>query len=273
MLTVVFAHYSAEHHIRKSDIYYLTELKKIATKIIFVSTSNLNPNEKQKLKDLCDVILTRPNQGLDFCSYQLGLRHADLAGSDRLLLANDSVYGPIYPIKNIYQKFEQSSADAYGQTISYEHQKHLQSYFMLFKPTAHQHPAFQAFWQKVEPLENKKQIIQRYEIGLTQTLEQAGLLVDALYNQQLNKAQQAFAIIAQTQTKAWAKTSLKLLIKLLKGQDLNLNPTHHLAKELIKRYNAPLLKKELMDKNPHSIKLKTIQKRISAVQTNDTRTS
>ncbi len=258
-LITIFAHFNRNNEVTLSDLYYLEEIKKISEKIIFVSTSKLDDEQRKKLSTTCALVLTRPNQGLDFCSYKLGLQYVELNDNQNLLLANDSVYGPIFALSNIYQKFLDNPAEAYGQTISYEHKKHLQSYFMLFKPKAHQHPSFLNFWKNIQSLDNKKLIIQQYEIGLSNTLEKACIKIDALHNQPYSKLRQLFCILQTTQFQHKSHALFIHLKKLMNKKDLNFNPTHYLAEQLHTKYQAPLVKKELLDKNPKNINLKTLK--------------
>jgi lipopolysaccharide biosynthesis protein len=77
--------------------------------------------------DCCDVLL-RENSGLDFASWSAGFaKHAPMMGA-RLLLANDSVYGPIGDLRHGLERLTCRPADFYGMVESVEIAPHLQSW-------------------------------------------------------------------------------------------------------------------------------------------------
>jgi lipopolysaccharide biosynthesis protein len=97
-----------------------------------------------------------------------------------LLIANDSVFGPVNPIENIVQEWRQSGADFYGMTDSYEIKHHLQSYFMLFSRSVLESQAFDDFWENVGVVKDKSTLIFKYEIGLSRSLVAAGFEMGCL---------------------------------------------------------------------------------------------
>ena len=79
-------------------------------------------------------IINRENKGYDFYGWKTGLekytRYKDHVG---LLLANDSVIGPLFSISNIVSTLENCDADVIGMTDSFQFHPHLQSYFLYCK--------------------------------------------------------------------------------------------------------------------------------------------
>ena len=129
------------------------------------------------LEPFCRLIITRRNIGYDFGAIRELLFMLDLPRleTERLLIVNDSVYGPLVPIKDILSKADLDEADVWGLTESWQHRYHLQSYFLLVGRRAMTHPAWQKFWGNVRQVSCKQWVVHRYEIGLTQKLLRAGL--------------------------------------------------------------------------------------------------
>lgn len=254
-VSVIFAHYSKTNCIDAACIHSLQGLKSIADEIIFISTSNLSQTEKAKISPYCKIIECRENMGLDFGSYQFGLSFINKNKTDYLILTNDSVYGPIYPLQETLHKAIHSSAQIFGITLSYEKHKHLQSFFMLFKKEAFTHSAFNLFWEQIDLHKPKQEIILDYEIGLSQTLLNNGLKIDALYNKNFNIYIKVLLFIWHTQTRYKLYRLKKLIHKQTHNRDIGFNPLHILAEKLVKKHRVPYIKKELIDKNPYQIHL------------------
>jgi hypothetical protein len=254
-VVTIFAHYNAENIIDNACLQNLAGLKAISNQIIFISTSNLPEIEITKVQQYCDIIQCRENVGLDFGSYQLGLRLIDKETIDYLILSNDSVYGPIYPLQETLDKAIKSPADVFGITLSNEKYPHLQSYFLIFKKKVINSAAFNDFWQNLDLGKDKKEIIHDYEIGLSRTLAEATFELDALYKCNLNTFQKIFIFVINTQLGYKLYRLKKLIYKLQKRKDLGFNPTHLMADSLIHKNKIPFIKKELIEKNPYKIKL------------------
>ena len=110
-------------------------------------------------------------------------RHAlselDLSVVDELVLANSSVFGPIYPLAPIFEQMAERDCDFWGMTDSFEIRWHVQSYFLVIKRRALQSSAFSQFFDAVLPYRDKDQVIRSYELGLTRFLREHGLKPDA----------------------------------------------------------------------------------------------
>ena len=117
--TAVFAHYDKNNLIQDYVVYYLSELKKCAEKIIFVSDSDVLPEELKKM-------------------------------------ANDSCYAPLFPFEEMFSAMSKKPLDFWGATSSdsgikkedenvYCRFNHIQSYFVVFKPAVFNSDIFNKF--------------------------------------------------------------------------------------------------------------------------------
>ena len=269
-IVCIFAHYHPKNQINQACLKYLNSLKEIADEIIFISTSKLPVTETDKIKQLCKTIKCRENMGLDFGSYKLGLSYVDTSITDYLILANDSVYGPIYPLQKTLDKAIRLNSDVFGITLSDEKERHLQSFFLIFNQRVITSDSFNAFWQNVDSSKNKSQIILDYEIGLSQQLLNAGFTLNALYEIKINKYLKILLFILKTQYGYKFFRFKKLIYKMQKGKDLGFNPMHLMAYNLVKKHKIPFIKKELIEKNPYQIKLsKSLLKLVAPLKNED----
>jgi dTDP-4-dehydrorhamnose reductase len=178
----VFAHYDKHNIVDDYVLYYLENLKLIADKIIFVSDNNLPEIEQNKLQNLCHKIIAKKHGEYDFGSYKRGLEEAYQYSQDydAIIIANDSCYGPIRPLNNIFKTMEYSDCDFWGLTVNQEqYLPHLQSYFLVFNKKIINSEIFKNFFRKVKREDNKQNIIENYEIALTPAFIDAGFKMDS----------------------------------------------------------------------------------------------
>ena len=170
----VYAHYDPEGIIHDYVVEQMRQLAVARFRVTFVSNARkLTEESAAAVKPFCRQVIWRRNLGYDFGAYKDGIAHlGDLDGCDRLLLMNDSVYGPFRPLDAILDAVSPSQLDFWGITDSWDRHYHLQSYFILFFPTAITSRAFRKFWRRLPYVNNKLWVIRNGEIMLTQRLTQ-----------------------------------------------------------------------------------------------------
>ena len=183
----IFAHYDKDNVIDDYVIYYLNALKKVAQKIIFVSDCDLKTAETDKLQGIADEIIAKKHGEHDFGSYKRGFLFAQesnwLTGTDILIFANDSCYGPFFPLENVFEKMEQEKSDFWGITQNNKfkifkncpwgetcEKAHIQSYFFVLKKEVFNSDVFLNFIKSIKKEKNRDEIILKYEIGLSELL-------------------------------------------------------------------------------------------------------
>lgn len=177
----LFAHYATTGRIEPYVRYHLKALKELGVSTIFISTDeNLTEDAAGPIKDHVSVILVRKNIGLDFGSWYEGLRRAgDVTRFRRLILANDSIYGPLFDLKPVFADMEARGYDAWGITESLQIRWHLQSYFLVLNNPVLGSAPFRRFWERLRFFRNKSNVIQFYEIGFSRMLLHAGFRLSA----------------------------------------------------------------------------------------------
>lgn len=170
----VFAHFDKDNIVDEYVLFYLRDIRKVADRVVFVSASSLNSETISRLKNICDSVIIRKNEGYDFASWQTALKSETLKDFDELILCNDSVYGPLLPLELVFGAMRGESCDFWGMTGSHDIAYHIQSYFLVFKKTILDSGVFQKFWESTNIPQSKKEVIKLCEIGLSQTLLSAG---------------------------------------------------------------------------------------------------
>jgi lipopolysaccharide biosynthesis protein len=178
---VLFAHFDLQGIVDPYVVYYLKALHGLGATIVFVSGSpNLSPESVAPIKALCAGVFTRRTLSLDFGSWHLAWcilrgRGWSLEQFDRLVVANDSVFGPLFPIDEMWSSFR--DADMYGAIESAEQSPHLQSFLLAWDLNSRTRAFLDEFWDGFQYIVNKNILIQRYELGLSERARQAGLSV------------------------------------------------------------------------------------------------
>jgi len=254
----VFNHYDRNGVVHDFAAHYLRQLTEAGFTVIFVSNApRLSREAVDHLRPSCALILRRANVGYDFGALKDGIGQIPvLERVDALLLVNDSVYGPFHPLKDIVTRMD-GSADVWGITDSWEHQFHLQSFFLLFGRAAVQSPAFARFWSSVRYVQSKEWIIEKYEIGLTGTLMAGGLRCRALYPYREAAAAFLEAVegrnLLRDQGRHPAERAFFAKAHAAIEGGAALNSTHYFWDYLIERMGCPFLKRELLRENPEGI--------------------
>ncbi|GAB3752297.1 hypothetical protein GCM10027591_00140 [Zhihengliuella somnathii] len=180
-LLVVMAHFDFERRLREHTFRTMQTLAADADRVVVVSTSGLEEPDLARVPDKVEF-LSRANYGYDFYSYKWGLDAAgDFGDYDRLIICNDSFVGPLVPLRNIVKSQQARSCDLMGMTFSHHHGGHVQSFFMSVNSHVARSRAFRRFWQDMEPVTNRMDVILKYEIGFSRAIEDAGFTLGSYF--------------------------------------------------------------------------------------------
>lgn len=230
----IFAHYDRSNEVKRYIVHHVEQLAALCDRVDFVSTCEHLPEaERAKLAPYCSRILLKDNRGFDFSMWRHAIDDLDLGDYGELVLTNSSVYGPVAPLAPVFDAMGAAACDLWSITENFEHDWHLQSYFLVFKTNVLRSKAFAAFWQAVLPYRQKWQVIRSYELGLTQFFTDAGFRCRAY-------------LPSSSLFPPWPVDLL------YRGK--RRNPTARHAARLL-RLGAPYVKVELLGPNPTEVRL------------------
>lgn len=193
----IIAQYTPGITATKSLFPLVRSLQNLGYSVIVVSSCDISagPGEEGRLEEksfqeirwvdvdvVCNrpndvVLVCRPNEGYDFGSWAAAFYLIpQLLDVDFLLQVNDSIVGPFWGLDAIVENFENSYGDIWGLVRSRQHFPHLQSYFVGYKRDVLKSAAFSAFWSSVRPQKSKRNVIDRYELGLSSILRREGFV-------------------------------------------------------------------------------------------------
>jgi len=153
---------------------HLEGLRPVVKRLILVSNSPLDPASRAMAESICDRVIVRPNTGWDFAAWRDVLATEDAAGFDRIILTNSSVIGPLYPLGPICEEMDARAPDIWGMVLSHNKGLHLQSYFLCASAGVVASDAWRSFWCSVQDIDDKRQVIQSYEVGFSRAMTASG---------------------------------------------------------------------------------------------------
>jgi len=225
-LICLFAHFNARREVSQYVITFLEHLESLGFEILFISNSPI----KQEYRDLLIVkirnchLFERESKGADFGAWKWATEHNIIPeNTDYLLLTNDSLYGPIFPLKPIVEKMlSKPEIDFWSLTDSYQGGWHLQSYFLCLSKKVLVSGAFKKIFNPEIREFNKNA-----DLELTKTLSDSGF--------------RGIAFIPYSQLSPnFEESNAK-------------NPIHFFWDHLIEQFHFPFVKKELILDNPENI--------------------
>ncbi len=211
--------------------YFIQQLHKVADYILVVVNGTLTPEGRQRLQGCSDDLFVRPNEGYDSWGYKEGIEFIGwdrLREYDQLVIANSSIYGPIYPFEELFEKMDAEDCDCWGMTAA-EEKRNVKKWFGVplkwgYKPWSvpsnfhvyknqvlHSYEFFR-FWEELRPIRNYFEACVYMEFTLVQGLKDAGFKWSTVYQGGLEKEYPA--------------------------------PTIYGAYDLITKYNLPIIRKK-----------------------------
>lgn len=170
----LFAGYDADGIIDDSLIHYVRALAKLGD-VVLCMDSNCNKPQVQKLKPFVLHAIAKRHEEYDFGSYKRAYiwahNHLDLSKYDFLYMVNDSVYGPLFPLRPYLETMESCNTNAFGlvKNIKASH-PHIQSWFIGMQPNVFLSEWFNSFITGVTKQESKGAITHMYEHGFTKNI-------------------------------------------------------------------------------------------------------
>lgn len=176
----LIAHYSATDVVSRSVDALLDSLHDAGFATVLVSTSEVRNALRFSPGKQPGVVIRRPNVGYDFGSWASAITsHPELAGK-RTLLLNDSLAGPFVSAADLFRRFQATGAEVWGLIGSGQFHWHIQSYCLGMAPNVLSDSSVRRFWEDVQPLPTKADVIGAYELGQTRLLLSRGFTIDVV---------------------------------------------------------------------------------------------
>lgn len=230
-LICLFVHFNARMTVSDYVLFYLEHLASMGLEICFISNSPVKTEYKNlvsaKIKNC--RIFERENKGADFGAWKWAIENKIVPeDADYILLTNDSLYGPFFPLTPIVEAMKSKpNSDFWGFTDSYQGGWHIQSYFFWLSKKVFDSGAFKKVFEQEFDDMDKLQIIEKGELQLSRSLSDSGFKGSAYIAYP--------AIIPDSEV--WNSK----------------NPTHFFWEQLLEKFHFPFIKKEVVLQNPEAV--------------------
>jgi hypothetical protein len=254
--------------------------------VIVVSNSKkINDQSLRELRLRSIAVLERPNIGYDFGAYRDGvlwtLQH--FGAVDRLLLINDSVFGPVDLDSDLFDKAFAIDADIVGLLDSMEKRYHFQSFWLMFNRAVVASKKFEQYWINTPYFQDKNTVVDKLETRILNYFLQADFTSEAVFQvdtvtqravqnfmreiDQLSRASGERELVdsapkpetptdrlrlVQRGTPLRARLDYLRQIVGILNHGVAMNPSVFMWRTLLQDFNFPYIKREIFTKNPVS---------------------
>lgn len=204
----LLAGYDRDGVIHDYVVHMAKNLSRIS-EVYYCSDNELRAGEQIKLCGVAKICCSERHGKYDFGSWA---RMIDMIGweaisrFDELIIANDSCYGPLFPIEMIHQHMCKYDCDFWGMTTNKEISFHVQSYYMVFNRKIILNRSFRNFWARVEPEDSYGDVVRKYELGLSRVLMNEGFVPAAYIDLDIEENITTFPL---TSVKEWGMPFIK----------------------------------------------------------------
>lgn len=195
---LIFFFYDKQGIVDDYITYMLSDLKSNVTQIMLVSNGKINADGKEKLGLVVDRIFIRENIGFDVWAYKEGMEQYgwdELMKYDEVILMNFTMYGPLYPFKEMFEVMDRKDIDFWGitkhhgfdfdpfGTIPYGYiPEHIQSSFISIRNSMLASKEFQEYWDTMPPVNSYGEAVGKHEAIFTKKFTDLGFRSDVYIN-------------------------------------------------------------------------------------------
>jgi lipopolysaccharide biosynthesis protein len=185
--SIIVAHFDRTGGLDPHVLHALREYRRHARHLVLVSSSLRTLPAAARA--VVDDFIPRPNEGYDFGSWQAGLRSLQ-PGDDEVLCVNDSVYGPLCDLGPTLSAPQTAAADLWGMVLSDQaarpggprRRPHVQSWFFGMRQRLLESDVCERFWRSVRPLPTKLDVIETFELGMSECFAREGFHIAGIYD-------------------------------------------------------------------------------------------
>lgn len=181
--------------------YYLKQLKKVCDYLLVVINGSANNEGLTILSENSDGVISRENKGFDAWAYKEAIEYIgwdEIEKADELLLTNLTVFGPVTPIEEMFERAEKVECDYWGLTRIYENEEitsfmgldypggfredSVMSNLWVIRSSLLHSPVFRQYWDEMPPINSYADSVILHEASFTYKMKEAGFVFATLDN-------------------------------------------------------------------------------------------
>ena len=186
----IFVFYDKDGIADEYNFYFIEELKKQVSRLLVICNGDVEEEARKRFSGIADEVMMRGNEGFDITAYHLGLKKYGYNRDgkfDEVIICNSTMFGPVYPFQEMFEKMAVRDLDFWGITNFHEVPfdpfgtvkygmlpKHVQSFFMVFRKSLTMSPEFQKYWENMPQITSYEQAIGYHEAIFTKEFADKG---------------------------------------------------------------------------------------------------
>ena len=163
-------------------------------KLCFVANGKLQEEGRKKVEKYVTDFIVRENKGFDVWGYKEGLEFygwEELENYDEIILMNYTIFGPIYPFSEMFEKMNKKDLDFWGITKHHEVDfdvfetckygyipEHIQSSFLVIRNSLLKTKDYQDMWENMPMINSYAESVGLYEAIFTKEFNEKGYKSD-----------------------------------------------------------------------------------------------
>lgn len=165
-------------------LHTLRALRPFCSTILVVANGFLTDGGRAALESVSDDLFIRKNIGLDAWAYREALEHFGferLAEFDDVIVTNFTVFGPVFPLSELFGRMDASPADFWGlvKYLDANRVMHLQSYFVCYRKSLATSAAFLDYWHSLPEIKTYVDSVNLHELRQTPFFAERGFTFDS----------------------------------------------------------------------------------------------
>lgn len=233
---LVWAFHDVDGILDAANEHYLRALLEHVEHAVVVVNGDLEAGSRRRVEELGAALIVRENHGYDVEAFKAGI--GALAGVlpevDELVVANSSVFGPLRPLRGMFDTMAAADVDFWGITrhaaadptagtdAPRTERAHVQSYFTVYRSSVLTSTAFAAYWRDMPAIDGYADAVRLHE------MEQTGYLEDHGFT--------------------WA-----VAVDTSDLEHLSTNPIIGLAAQLVRERSCPVFKRRMLYLSVHEL--------------------
>ncbi len=185
----IFAYYDADGIVDDYVAALVSEVGKFCERQMLVVNGTLTTNGEAKLRAAGGEVMYRENRGYDITAYRDALLAQDLAGVDEVLFYNQTIFGPVCPLDEMFRTMGGRDVDFWGLSRHKgaqhapwdEHEAfppHVQSYWFAVRKPMLTDDRFLEYWRELPAIETYWDAVRKHEVQFTKRFSELGFTWD-----------------------------------------------------------------------------------------------
>ncbi|MCU6791774.1 rhamnan synthesis F family protein [Paenibacillus sp. WQ 127069] len=195
----VFLFYDKDGIVDDYITFLLEDIKKNVDRLVVVCNGKLTVEGREKFNKLTEEVFVRENKGFDVWAYKEGIEYIGwegLSDYDELVLLNYTMFGPLYPFKEMFNEMDKRSIDFWGITKHYGSEDDwtggnmkygyipdfIQSFFIVIRKKMLNSIEFRKYWDNMRPIGSYIESMAFHEGVFTKDFSDSGFVCDVYIN-------------------------------------------------------------------------------------------